>query len=202
MTLPHLPFYFIRHGETDWNVSNRIMGHKDIPLNERGIKQAHESLPILKSLKFEKIWASPLLRARQTAQVISESLGVEIECRNFLKERGWGVGEGKSHQGFLPDMLQLKNGEVTQDCGLPEGAETYAEFEKRIVVVFKEILVPDHQIPLIVSHGGVFRVLTNLLAKEMISAKNCDLYVFKPPQNPSKYWHTINLTESEFDQPS
>ena len=63
-TLPRNPFYFIRHGETDWNRRNIIMGSQDIPLNERGLEQAHEVSRILEKESFEIIVSSTKMRAR------------------------------------------------------------------------------------------------------------------------------------------
>jgi len=189
----------MRHGETDWNVTNRIMGHTDISLNQNGLNQAHEAIPIIKTIEFEKIWSSPLLRARQTAQIIGESFGLEIEYADFLKERGWGVGEGESHERFLPDMTPMNKVTKIPSCDLPKGSETYDEFETRIVQAFKEILIPSRKAPLVVSHGGVFRVLTTLLADEMMSAKNCELYFFKPPETSRQTWVAVNLTKLTFD---
>lgn len=199
MTIPKLPFYHIRHGETDWNARNQIMGHTDIPLNQSGINQAHEAASIIKHLKFEKIWSSPLLRARQTAEIIGGSIGAKIEFNDLLKERGWGVGEGETHKHFLPDMTPMNKVTKSSESDLPKGAETYEEFEERVIRAFKEILMSSQKPPLVVSHGGVFRVLTTLLAKDMMAAKNCDLYFFKPPETLRQNWDMINLTESEFD---
>jgi broad specificity phosphatase PhoE len=64
--LPLKPFYFIRHGETEWNRRNIIMGSKDIPLNELGLQQAHEASRVLENESFDVIVSSPKIRAQQT----------------------------------------------------------------------------------------------------------------------------------------
>ena len=65
--LPLKPFYFIRHGETEWNRRNIIMGSRDIPLNELGLQQAHEASRALENESFDIIVSSTKKRAQQTA---------------------------------------------------------------------------------------------------------------------------------------
>ena len=64
--------YVVRHGETEWNAINKVLGRTDMPLNEKGIKQAQELARSLKDLKIDVFLCSPLLRARQTADAISD----------------------------------------------------------------------------------------------------------------------------------
>lgn len=62
--------YIVRHGQTDWNLEGRYQGRTDIDLNETGIKQAEKIRQELKSVKFDKVFSSPLKRAYKTAQII------------------------------------------------------------------------------------------------------------------------------------
>lgn len=78
MRLPLKFFYFIRHGETDWNRDKRIMGQMDIPLNETGVAQARSARNLLKELNIQHIYTSPLLRAYQTAQILNEEINQVI----------------------------------------------------------------------------------------------------------------------------
>lgn len=64
-------FYYIRHGETDWNLAHRGMGQKNIPLNARGVQQAHEAAKILAKESIDTICYSPLDRAKDTAFIIA-----------------------------------------------------------------------------------------------------------------------------------
>ena len=59
--------YVIRHGETEWNALNKVLGRTDIPLNSNGIRQAKEMAGMLRDLKIDVFLSSPLIRARQTA---------------------------------------------------------------------------------------------------------------------------------------
>ena len=191
MNIPYLPFYFIRHGETDWNRSKLIMGQTDIPLNKVGVRQAHEAKKMLTKIEVEKIYSSPLQRARQTAEIINEAHGHFIDYMDDLKERGWGKGEGQFHE-ILLDFKGIELSEVN----LPEGAEQYNLFEVRVIRVLNKILVkPSSKPPLIVGHGGVFRVLTKLLAQASFPLENCALYLFKPPKHPNHPWLIVNLSD-------
>lgn len=58
-----IDIYVVRHGETNWNVQGLLQGHTDIPLNEQGVKQAHELKEKLKEISFGKILSSDLSRA-------------------------------------------------------------------------------------------------------------------------------------------
>jgi probable phosphoglycerate mutase len=195
MNIGLFPFYFVRHGETDWNKAHRIMGQTDIPLNENGIGQSYRLQAYLKDFEFGTIWSSSLQRARQTAEIINRAFGYPIHYTDGLKERGWGSGEGQSHEHFLPDMKPDSGVNKGKERKLPEGAETHKVFKLRVISAFQEILMPDDKPPLVVSHGGVFHVLTTLLAGTTLPAENCGLYFFRPPEHSSYPWFIVNLNE-------
>ncbi len=62
--------YIVRHGQTDYNVKGKYAGRTDIPLNEKGIEQAHELHEILKEIKFDLVFSSPLQRTLKTLNQI------------------------------------------------------------------------------------------------------------------------------------
>ena len=76
--LTEVPFYFLRHGETDWNRDRRAQGQIDIPLNATGIAQAKAAAEVVRGLGLRTICASPLSRAYETARFASEASGVPI----------------------------------------------------------------------------------------------------------------------------
>jgi broad specificity phosphatase PhoE len=92
--LPRRNFYFLRHGQTAWNVEGRFQGHSDIPLNEVGLAQARDAAKILARCPIDLIVASPLIRARRTAEVVSEALDRPLLLDDELKERHFGALEG------------------------------------------------------------------------------------------------------------
>ena len=145
-------FFFVRHGETDWNRECRIMGCTDIPLNEMGRKQALALQDQIKDLDIKTICTSPLKRALQTAEILNEVLAVPIIKLPDLKEVGWGVQEGQVKGSPASGERMLEN----YKQGIhPARAEAYELFEKRVVKGINEAFTfPDPV--LVVSHGGVF----------------------------------------------
>lgn len=85
----------IRHGETDWNAAARLQGQVDIPLNERGIEQAQDAGRLLRGHAWTRIAASPLSRARHTAEIIGAALGLDaVATVPGVVERSFGELEG------------------------------------------------------------------------------------------------------------
>ena len=89
-----MKLYIARHGETPWNVENRVSGRTDVPLTEKGVEQARLLAHSVMGKGIQVIIASPLLRARQTAQAVSEAIGVPIELDERLIELDFGSFEG------------------------------------------------------------------------------------------------------------
>ena len=84
----------VRHGETEWNWQNRIVGHTEIALNETGRKQAALLAQALRNEQPSAIYASPLQRTRETAAEISRVLGVQVKFDDALKEIAAGDIDG------------------------------------------------------------------------------------------------------------
>ena len=71
-------FWFIRHGQTDWNRSGRCQGRADVPLSMQGEAEAAAAIPHLEGRGINAICASPLKRARRTAEIIGQGLGLPV----------------------------------------------------------------------------------------------------------------------------
>ena len=69
--------YFVRHGQTEWNKIGKMQGHKDIELNDEGREQAQVVKEKLQGIKFDKVFSSPLIRATETAKIISNQYILE-----------------------------------------------------------------------------------------------------------------------------
>jgi probable phosphoglycerate mutase len=141
------PFYFVRHGETEMNASRLVAGSVDTALTELGHKQAADAALVLAAQPITGVYSSPLKRARDTAVPIAEHLGLPVVVIPQIAERNWGSLEGQ------PRGSRARG--VT-----PQGAETTEEFSARVLAGFALI---DAQLPLIVGHSGVFRVLCRML---------------------------------------
>ena len=89
-----------RHGQTDWNVEKRVQGKADIELNETGIEQAKITSEKLKNEKIDVIISSPLKRAKQTAEIINQTLNCPIIYEDGISERDFGEFEGKQRTDF------------------------------------------------------------------------------------------------------
>ncbi|MGH8616203.1 MAG: histidine phosphatase family protein [Burkholderiales bacterium] len=169
------PFVYLRHGETDSNVRRIVAGSLDVPLTARGREQAQAAARALTGGDITAIYASPLQRARHTAETIAAALGLPVTLLDDLQERCWGVLEGQP-QG------QRVRGTV------PEGAETYEAYAARVLRGLAAI--PPRGTPLVVSHSGVYRVLCRTLAipESREPVANATPVRFLPPSAPGAGW--------------
>ncbi|MDF2535735.1 MAG: yhfR [Bacillales bacterium] len=141
----------VRHGETDWNLQNKLQGTSDIPLNETGKMQAQKSSAVLGDIHWDVIISSPLIRAKETAEIINQKLSLPVEEMDEFKERNYGKAEGlslKEYNKMLPNI---------------PGLESHESVTKRVSHGIKMIQkkYPDKNI-LIVAHGAV---INSILAK-------------------------------------
>jgi broad specificity phosphatase PhoE len=172
-TIPSIPFYFIRHGETDWNKQKLRQGHTDIPLNETGIKQAQNVAPLLAQLNITRIISSSLSRAHKTAEIINEHLQVPLTTTDGLKECSWGVLEGTARDTIV-NIKDWENGHQI------ENGEHVDSFKERVLITLNEILDPNHT-TLIVAHGAVYWAIMEILGFEDQHTTNCEPHFFSPP---------------------
>ncbi len=85
LTLTRVAFWYLRHGETDWNAQGISQGNVDIPLNAVGLAQARAAAPLLRNRGIATIVASPLSRARVTAEIVAETLGLPVRIDPDLR---------------------------------------------------------------------------------------------------------------------
>ena len=83
MPIPKRSFYFLRHGQTDWNVEGRFQGHTDMPLTELGVSQAHLAARALANCPVDMLVTSPLMRALKTAAIVAEHHCLEAITSNL-----------------------------------------------------------------------------------------------------------------------
>ncbi len=144
--LVEIPFLYLRHGETDWNVARRMQGTTDVPLNATGLAQAQAARERLRGEAIATIVSSPLRRAYDTARIVNEAHGREIVVLDDLRECGFGPREGGTAGPWYRDWLAG----VT-----PEGVEPYDRFLDRSLAAINAALALPGPV-LIVSHGGVY----------------------------------------------
>ena len=155
---PKKELLVVRHGQTDSNKGFLAIGSTDIniPLNEKGIEQAHRNRERLKHKLIGAIYCSEYLRTQQHAEIINEEHGVEIIVRPELNEKNFGDMEGKKLS--IADYWNLWDRKKTQS--LPGNGESMDDFFKRVFPFFDELLEnPTDKMNLIVAHGGIVRAL-------------------------------------------
>lgn len=152
----------IRHGETAWNVDTRIQGQLDVPLNETGRWQAQRLARALAAREpIDVVYSSDLLRAWETARAVSETTGAPVVTDEGLRERGFGVFQGKTFaeiEASLPD--EALRWRKRDPFWAPEGGESLSAMRRRVVETL-HTLASRHtgeQIVL-VAHGGVLDLL-------------------------------------------
>jgi broad specificity phosphatase PhoE len=143
-------FWYLRHGETDWNARELSQGNIDVPLNDVGLAQARTAAGLLRTRGIRSIVASPLSRAYDTARIVAEPLGLPVEVEEGLREVSFGSQEGQPMAGWFNEWIA---GTMT-----PEGAESFADLRVRAVEAVNRALARPAPV-LIVAHGALFRAL-------------------------------------------
>jgi len=146
--------YFVRHGQTIWNVENKICGATDIALTELGHEQAVSTgKKILEEkIQADEILYSPLIRAKDTALHISEITGIPAREELRLKEQNFGKYEGTARNGA--DFKEAKKQFVSRY----EGGESMLHLAQRVYNLLDEIKDSDKTY-ILVAHNGISRVL-------------------------------------------
>ncbi len=162
MTLHHL--ILMRHGETDWNAQARLQGHRDIPLNAAGLRQAAAAAPSVAALAPDQILSSDLSRARATAAAVAELTRLPVGVDRRLRETSMGLWEGLTRE----DVVDRWPGEwerwrTTSAHNSPPAGESRSQVAGRAAEVVAEVDAGDVERALLVAHGGLIVGLTGLL---------------------------------------
>lgn len=153
----------VRHGETDWNRARRIQGSSDIPLNGTGRAQAETTGRALAGGRFDAIYASPLSRALETAQIIAAHVGLdEPATLPAVAERNYGDAEGLTGEQIL---ARWPEGTVVP------GRESRDEVVARALPALRELgeQHPGENV-IVVSHGGVISSLVRHVTDHALPA--------------------------------
>lgn len=158
MQLTRRAFWYLRHGETDWNAQNLAQGRTDIPLNAVGKAQAVTAANLLKGRGIRTIVSSPLGRAKETAEVAAGVIGQPVRFDPELQEVSFGDHEAKP-------MLAAWFDDWVAERYTPAGGESFADLRERAVEAVNQALTLDAPV-LIVAHGAVFRALRSAMGLE------------------------------------
>lgn len=150
-----MKLYAIRHGKTDWNVRRVMQGRVDVPLNDQGLAQAREAKENLRGYAFDRVFVSPQIRTMQTARIVTEGRNVPVIPEEALRERSYGVYEGKSRDDFCYEDFWNWEKDVSY-----ENAESIRAFFGRVWPFLDSLKnrYPGEKI-LLVTHGGVIRAI-------------------------------------------
>ncbi len=189
-------FYFIRHGQTDWNVQKKLQGSVDTVLNEVGKEQARASIPYFKNLKIDLIVSSPLKRAFETSEIIAEAIGCSIETNDNLRERYCGFGEGRDYTKFQEGYEKNPEQDFSIDeigFYVPKDAEQFNDFKERILKTIDQIVTQHSGKNILISgHGIFFEVLRFVLLGEHIFCENGIPYYIQKRSDNS--WNIAKVT--------
>jgi probable phosphoglycerate mutase len=152
--------FLARHGETEWNAAARIQGHTDVPLNATGRAQALALADRMRAERVASIATSDLSRARGTAEIVAEILGLDVGLVDpDLRERRFGEFEGLTRgecaTRFPDDWARW----VGDSWATPPGGETGAALLSRVVLAIDRVAERLTAPALVVTHGGVMRAI-------------------------------------------
>ncbi|MCU1529592.1 MAG: hypothetical protein JWP75_3355 [Frondihabitans sp.] len=186
----------IRHGQTDWNSHDQLQGSSDIPLNDTGRAQAHAAAALLADYEWSAIVSSPLMRARETAEIIAAELGIELGAAYpELIERDYASREGTVATTKIPD----------------EPGGSFPDIEPRESVAARGLGalqdIRDTRLPLdgddsniiVVCHGTIIRfTLAAILGREVGHIHNAAANTVEWRDGA---WHVLTINGEPIDQP-
>jgi alpha-ribazole phosphatase len=158
-----LRYLLIRHGQTDWNVSGRIQGQSDVPLNAVGEQQVMALAEGLASTSMDVVYASDLTRARATAEAMVDPHGLDIRMEPRLRELCFGEWEGFTYDELLSRIPGFEEAWETWNADrvhrAPPGGESLLQFSARVEAALADVRAAheDGTVAL-VSHGGSIRM--------------------------------------------
>jgi len=159
-------FYIVRHGQSEGNVQKILQGHMDFPLSKEGEKQAQRRAQELKHVRFDLAFASDLLRAHRTAEIIALEHQLTVSATRALRERHYGSFEGLRADTFTEETNQIFDRwhqmakKEWMAHKLDDGFESGEEIVERTLAFLREIAIghPGKTI-LSVCHGDLMKNL-------------------------------------------
>ncbi len=155
-----------RHGESEGNFAGSLQGSRfDTPLSARGSRQAEYLAIRLAREEIDAVWASPLIRARETAAIVAAPLGLGVSLDADLVEFDWGVWSGRPYDGAIEKEVsgvraRWRAGETELS---PAGGESPARTAVRADRFLARLRASEARAPLIVAHGRFNRILMTRL---------------------------------------
>ena len=179
-------WFLVRHGETDWNAEGRAQGQMHVPLNDKGLAQAHAIAARLRPMRFTAAYASDLRRVTQTAEPIMRGRDVPLVTLPALRERGFGEWEGLTFTEMEARFPERYAALFSGDDSSAPGGESERQLYERVaagVDRLREQHGGDDGNLLVVAHGGsLCAAIVRLLglpsgSMERFSFGNCGLSI-------------------------
>jgi len=157
--------YVVRHGQTEWNLVGRFQGRLDSPLTESGVRHAERHGALLHGERVERLIASPLGRARTTAELINTRLGVELELDERLIERDCGAWSGLAIEDIAREFPREWEERARSPYfhRPPGGGENLEDMLARVRPLLDGLHQLSHRRVALVSHGIMGRVILSCL---------------------------------------
>lgn len=161
-----MKLYLVRHGESEANIQH-IISNRQSPfgLTSRGKGQANALAENLKDIPITAIYSSPVLRARETAEILSQKFHIQYQITEALREYDCGILEEKSD-----DESWKLHGEIAEDWTLnhnylrkPEGGETFLDIQNRFLPFIESLKHGNDEHILLIGHGGLFHLMLPLI---------------------------------------
>ena len=151
--------YIIRHGRTDWNDLHKLQGRTDVPLNEEGRRMAEAAREEYRNVHFDVCFCSPLIRARETAEILLRDRDVPVLTDDRLMEMSFGSFEGLENSFGIPDCpVNALFYTPEQYSPPPGGGESLDDLFARTGAFLREVIDPlmeQGKNVLIVGHGAM-----------------------------------------------
>ncbi|MCJ7772533.1 MAG: phosphoglycerate mutase family protein [Desulfobacterales bacterium] len=167
--------YFARHGQSTWNAQDRWAGHDDPPLTDLGREQAKNACAQLAQYNFEGITSSSLLRARETASIISHVLNIDLkdpipELNEIDAGNISGLTSDQINANY-PDLIDKWKAGFPVDM---PGGESWEDFVERVFDGILQFKPYSKSSILVIAHEGVLRALAYQLGEKLISYENLE----------------------------
>ncbi len=150
--------YIMRHGKTDWNAKHKLQGRTDIPLNDEGRRMAAKAGRQYADIHFDICYSSPLVRARETAEIFMQGRDVPVYTDDRLIEMGFGIYEGIENSFKIKDCPINMLFKKPQEYVPVEGGESFEELFARTGDFIDSVVMPqvnEGKDILIVGHGAM-----------------------------------------------
>jgi broad specificity phosphatase PhoE len=174
---PARSFLCLRHGITDWNRQGLFQGRTDVPLNDDGLAQAHTAAGRLQQVSFDRVVASPLLRALKTAEIISSAKGKPFDVDDGIIECDFGSLEGLS----IAETMKARGLKTTEDLVsiLPEDGEPWPSISVRALSCVGVWLDRHPQATILfVCHDAVMQAMSEALCGQWLNNRHATPFRF------------------------